>query len=334
MMKLSLMDSFFDTADDGDRRTPLADAIAAHWTEGEASVEHRRSSANFVFTVDGEYVLRFNHESERDPEYIEAELDCIDYLAAQGQMVAAPVPSRSGTRIERVENELGIFHAVLFPALPGRHRPIDDLDEADFARWGRALGDLHAASLDLDVERPSWAEHLMDMRGLIPLEESGAHGELECIARELEGLDGGPDEFGLVHFDLEMDNVLWADDGRVGIIDFDDCAYYPFAADIALALRDLCNDAIAYIDLDDERLQTFVGGYRQVKSLSDEALRKLPLFTRLGNLMDFSRQIWALGDGPEREEPQWTTELRRTLVADLARRRHDFAENPLRLFLS
>ncbi|MDP6700754.1 MAG: phosphotransferase [Candidatus Latescibacteria bacterium] len=334
MMKLSLMAAFFDTADDADRHTPLADAIAARWTDGEASVEHRRSSANFVFAVADEYILRFNHESERDPEYIEAELDCIEYLAAQGQSVAPSVRSRTGNRIERVENRLGVFHAVLFPALPGRQRSIDDLDEIDFARWGQALGELHAASLDLDVERPSWAEHLADMRGLIPLDESGAHGELDYIARELEDFGGGPDEFGLVHFDFEMDNVLWADDGRLGIIDFDDSAYYPFVADIALALRDLYDDAIAHIDLADERLQTFVAGYRQAKSLSDEALRQLPLFARLGNLMVFARQIWALGDGPEREEPQWTTQLRQALAADHARSRHEFAENPLRLFLS
>ena len=70
MMKLSLMAAFFDTADDADRHTPLADEIAARWTDGEASVEHRRSSANFVFAVADEYILRFNHESERDPEYI------------------------------------------------------------------------------------------------------------------------------------------------------------------------------------------------------------------------------------------------------------------------
>ena len=101
-----------------------------------------------------------------------------------------------------------------------------------------------------------------------------------------------------------------------------------------MALRDLYDDAIAHIDLADERLQTFVAGYRQAKSLSDEALRQFPPFARLGNLMVFARQIWALGYGPEREEPQWTTQLRQALAADHARSRHDFAENPLRLFLS
>jgi len=61
-----------------------------------------------------------------------------------------------------------------------------------------------------------------------------------------------------------MDNLLWRDD-EIGIVDFDDCAYYPFAADIALALRDLWEDKVALIDFEDERLQTFVAGYRRPK---------------------------------------------------------------------
>ena len=188
------------------------------------------------------------------------------------------------------------------------------------------------AADDDDDTPQEWS--LLELNGELIPPSTGATTTASTLARALEDFGGGPDEFGLVHFDFEMDNVLWADDGRLGIIDFDDAAYYPFVADIALALRDLYDDAIAHIDLADERLQTFVAGYRQAKSLSDEALRQLPLFARLGNLTVFARQIWALGDGPEREEPQWTAQLRQALAADHARSRHDFAENPLRLFLS
>ena len=49
MMKLSLMAAFFDTADDGDRYSPIADEIAARWLGPDADVTHFRSSENFVF---------------------------------------------------------------------------------------------------------------------------------------------------------------------------------------------------------------------------------------------------------------------------------------------
>ena len=286
MMKLSLMAAFFDTADDEDRYAPIADEIASRWVGPDGDVIHRRSSANFVFSVAAgeDYFLRFNHESERAIPHIEAELHGIDHLAERGVRVARPVVAESGARVERVETDLGFFHAVLFEALPGVHRDFDDLDETAFAHWGRALGKLHAASLDIEVDRPTWAEQLADLRHLIPIEEESALSELAFIEDRLDGLDGDPDEFGLIHFDFEMDNLLWQGD-EIGIVDFDDCAYYPFVADIALALRDLCDDKVAHVDLQDERLQTFIAGYRQAKPLDEKALWLLPLFIRLSNLV-------------------------------------------------
>lgn len=334
MMKLSLMAAFFDLADDEDRYSPVADEIAARWVESDAEVVHRRSSANFVFSVAAAkaYFLRFNRESERTVSFIEAELDCVEYLAEQGVRVARPVVAKAGACVERVETELGVFHAVLFEALPGEHRDLDDLDEVAFARWGRALGELHAASLDLEADRPTWAEQLAGIRRIIPVDEESALSELTYIENWLDHLDSDPDEFGLIHFDFEMDNLLWQGD-EIGIIDFDDCAYYPFAADIALALRDLCDDKVAQLDLADERLQTFVAGYREAKPLSEAALRQLPLFIRLSNLVSFARTFWSLGEGPLRQEPMWTAELRRDWLVGLAEGRRDFAENPVRLFL-
>jgi len=334
MMKLSLMAAFFDTADDEDRYSPIANEIAARWLGPEAGVTHFRSSANFIFSVVAEknYFLRFSHESERDLPDIEAALDAIEYLAERGIRVARPVAAKSGARVERVETALGAFHAVLFAGLPGEHRNLDDLHEADFKRWGKALGKLHVASLDLDVDRPSWTEQLADIRRLIPAEEEGALSELAYVEERLDGFDGAPDEFGLIHFDFEMDNLLWQDD-EIGIVDFDDCAYYPFAADIALALRGLWEDKVALIDFEDERLQTFVAGYREAKALSEEGLRDLPLFMRLSNLVSFARTFCSLAEGPLRQEPVWTAELRQKWPIGLEDDRRDFVESPVRLFV-
>ncbi len=230
-------------------------------------------------------------------------------MAERGIRVARPVAAKSGATVERVETALGAFHAVLFAGLPGEHRNLDDLHEADFKRWGKALGKLHVASLDLDVDRPSWTEQLADIRRLIPAEEEGALSELAYVEERLDGFDSAPDEFGLIHCDFEMDNLLWRDD-EIGIVDFDDCAYYPFAADIALALRDLWEDKVALIDFKDERLQTFVAGYREAKALSEEGLWDLPLFMRLSDLVSFAGTFCPIAEGPLRQEPVWTAELR------------------------
>ena len=100
MMKLSLMAAFFDTADDEDRHSPIANEIAARWLGPDTDVTHFRSSANFVFSVAAEksYSLRFSHENERDILHIESELGAIEYLAERGIRVARPVVSSASRR--------------------------------------------------------------------------------------------------------------------------------------------------------------------------------------------------------------------------------------------
>ena len=46
------------------------------------------------------------------------------------------------------------------------------------------------------------------------------------------------DRYGLIHFDFELDNLYWRDQ-TIGMLDFDDCAHYWYAADIAFWLK-LC----------------------------------------------------------------------------------------------
>ena len=83
MMKLSLMKRFFDTVNE-DRQSPIADEMAARWLDRNATVRCVRASANFVFhvqTTEQQYFLRFNHSSERQVEFVMAELDYIHHPA-------------------------------------------------------------------------------------------------------------------------------------------------------------------------------------------------------------------------------------------------------------
>jgi len=59
-----------------------------------------------------------------------------------------------------------------------------------------------------------------------------------AITTWAELLDRTRDNFGLIHFDFELDNLCW-EDALIQMLDFDDCAYHWYAADITYALRDL-----------------------------------------------------------------------------------------------
>ena len=333
MMRLGLMKAFFDTVDTN-WRSPLADQIGARWLGPEARIRLWRASANFVCMVDPpapRYYLRFNHESERGPGEIAAELTFIEHLARQGIRTARPQPSRAGRLVESVVTEQGVFHGVLFEALPGAELAFEKLDLAGFERWGRALGELHRAAqgcpMEILKDRPGWQERLALARREIPAAESLAWRELDTVERALRRLPQDADTYGMIHYDFEQDNLIW-DGSAPGVLDFDDCGPYWYAADVAYALRDLFADSSARIDLQDARLRAFVSGYRTARPLAEEALGDLPLFLRLHNLAAFARISRSIAGEPLAEEPTWLSGLRGKLAGILEGYREDFAQHP------
>ncbi len=333
-MRLSLMSRFFETADEGDVHSPVADLIASRWGENNAIVEHWRSSANFVFSVRTEtgsrYYLRFNHSSERDIDTLASEIDYLHYLLGEGIRVAVPVKSSSGRFIETVSTELGDFHAIMFEAFPGKYRKLEEMDGEGMRGWGQALGSLHQAAQGFgSTRRPTWKDHMALARRFLPVTDKAALSELGFIEAQLGAFGEEPGGFGLIHFDFELDNLLWQGD-IPGIIDFDDCAYYWYEADVAFALRDLYDDRASKVDLIDDRLGAFIAGYRTQRTLTQAALERLPLFVRLHNLIMCAKLYRSLGDGPERPEPGWTTELRGKLKAIIDRMKREFEHEPLR----
>ncbi len=334
MMKLDLMKTFFDTVLP-DRVGPVAWKILSPWQIAPRYLYITRASANFVLHVKddrGEYYLRFNHESERSAPMIAAELDFANLLLGRGIKVNVPVPSGSGQFIESVSTSLGTFHAVLFEAITGEMREFDTLDNEAFTLWGRALGKMHAATEGFQADgRPTWKSHIAFAREYILPTEEAAWAELTWIEGQLEPLATGPMDYGLIHYDFELDNILW-DGDEIGIIDLDDCAFYWFEADIAFALRDLFDDSIAKIDLGDHRLTAFIDGYRFERAISDEAISRLPLFLRLHNLISTARINRSLGKGHSLDAPDWVVNLDEKLSNERKRCRRDINKYPVAKF--
>lgn len=335
MIRLALMKEWFDQVDE-ERRSPIADRIAGRWVDADTLVRCGPASSNIVAGVTaGErmYYLRFNHESERTAGYYAAEMAFVERLAARGAPVARPVRSKAGALVETVPTEMGLFHAVLLEAVPGEDLELPDMDEPSLRAWGRAMAGLHIAAEGYEGRgRPDWREHLAFARTTIPAAEGAAHGELAVVEGALGALRPDASRVGLIHFDMEADNMRWQD-GAPGIFDFDDCARYPCAADVACALRDLYEDKIERIDLADGRLRTFVEGYRSARPLPEDDLRRLPLFVRAHNLYWFARLHRSIADGAISGEKQWTTDLRARLVGTLDEYREGFEKYPVAMYL-
>ncbi|MBN2335176.1 phosphotransferase [Candidatus Bathyarchaeota archaeon] len=330
-MSLRLMKRFFDTVDE-DRRSPIADDIAERWFLGEKDVSVFRASANFVTRVKaGEraYYLRFNHSSERTPETMEAELSYIRHLIRRGVHANKPVKSLTDRYVESVETGMGLFHAVVFEGLPGKHVESDTLDLRGFERWGRALGEMHSAGAGYEDEGiPTWEDHIKTIRRVVPATDEIVLGELGSLEEKLATLPVG-ENYGVTHYDFEQDNLLWTD-GSPGVLDFDDCAHYWYASDVANALRDLYDDRLAQYDLHDPRIRSFIEGYRTRKTITDEDIQSIPLFIRFHNLYMYARITRAMEGGVIPGEPEWVTKIRGKLGNKNQRYRDDFLNNPLK----
>ena len=328
MMKLSTMKAAFETLDE-QWHSPLADVLVARWGITPGAARIFRASANFLFKFqqsNHQYILRFNHECERTPAWVQGEIDFIRHLARAGILVPKPLSSLTRTWVESVATRNGIYHAVVFEALAGEQYNSTELTYEQWIAWGKALAELHTASQGYaGHDRPSWQDHLHMAAQTIPPQETTALRLMDTLRNQLTRLPVTSDNFGLIHYDFELDNLIWQRD-RPGIIDLDDSAWYWYAADLAFGLRDLFDDRPAGIDLSDERFLTFIQGYRQVRSISDEELSHLSLFLRLHNLVIFARLLRSLEGSAPPDEPQWLGELRGKLERLVASYRASFAD--------
>ena len=291
MMKLSTMLAVVKTVDQ-ERRSLIGELIAKPWNPEPDSVRFFRSSSNFVFklTRKGERCfLRFNHADERSREVIQAEVGVINWLAGKGGRVARPLLSTSDSYVETVSTELGDYHAVLFEGLEGLVFEVPEMTREQFHAWGQALGQLHAVLTDcppvLTEQRLDWLGHLRVAESWLSAADEVGRRELAEVKQWAATLEVPDEDFGLIHYDFEQDNLFWQATGLT-ILDFDDCARYPFVADIAYALRDLFAEGIK---LDHPSFLEFLRGYQEQHPLNQRLLAEFPAFMRMHRAIMYTR---------------------------------------------
>ena len=322
MMKLSTMlkvDSTVDTQ--GQSR--IAERILEHWEHEQGSAQFFRASTNFVyvFRKGGErYFLRFADSGERTGAAIEAEMALLCWIASKGMVVTTPIVSKNGRWMETVETDLGIFHAVVFAELQGREVDIEELSTAQFEVWGATLGKLHATMpLSQDPRlsaRGTWRDQLTMAHMYVPKEEPRIQAEFDYITSFVSALPVTETNYGLIHGDFELDNLFWQDD-TLAMLDFDDCSYSWYVADIAFALRDLFEGGV---DLSKPAFHAFIRGYREHNSLDEELLSHLPTFMRLVNLITYAKLVRAMDLANEQDYPEWCI----SLLLKLANKRQNY----------
>lgn len=325
MLKLKYL---FDNKD-------LAHMILSNWendNEDSNSLKYYRISSNAVYwckNQDNTFFLRFVSAEEKSKESILAELDFLRYLRASGYPAVDTILSKAGNELEVVDTPWGTYYAVAFKEAPGKQISEILITDSLIFGWGKALGKLHKLSSEyktINNTRVDWKKTMDWMEDILSdfPDETATKNELSILKNYLLKLPITKDNFGLIHYDFEADNVFFDDTAKTyNPIDFDDAVYHWYAMDIEQALDSLTEDMPG--EQIEPAINQFINGYRSEHSISDDMLKLLPVFRRYADLYGYVRVLRSVKE-KWNNEPEWMVGLRARLENLLNRRKCGFTK--------
>lgn len=321
MMKLSIMRDFLES----DESDVLVRSLLANWGFEQDSIQFLRASSNFVFVFErsGEkYILRVTPHGDRNK--LMEEVALLSFLSMNEVRVNIPVVSKNGNMVEEAQSNLGVFQAVVFRYLSGTQFEIEELSKSQLYLWGAALGNLHNCSKQFVKEnstRNDYVQQLAELESFLPQSESLARRELETLKTWLKTLEINKDNYGIIHFDFELDNLIW-DGDNVQMVDFESRMEHWYSADIAFALRDVFN---GNVDFSNKSFQLFLEGYRSKMHITDKEINAIPMFLRLHDLITFADLLRTVDvENDDLGHPQWVNALRKKLESKIDDYRDEF----------
>lgn len=298
---------------------PRAAVMASQWECDAESLQIWRYSANFLYTVtinDDRHYLRVAPASERTTDRLAQEVALLDWLRTQGWNVPVAIPTRDGKRVATSIISDETYHAVMWSAVPGALRELDDLSVTDLKTWGAALERLHTALQQApQTARPvraAWHAERDLILAALPIWPPDVQAAARQCLDWINTLPTTGDEYGLIHGDFELDNLPWGDGGP-DVIDFDEAGQSWLTADIAFAVRDLVEEGE---DVTSPRLAAFLAGYATARPLAAELPATLPRFSQWARLATLARITYARPDD-DSQLPDWARDLNQRL-GDLA----------------
>ncbi|MCX4706158.1 phosphotransferase enzyme family protein [Streptomyces sp. NBC_01373] len=298
--------------------SPVADQVAARWGYPAGTARWWRSSASHVFVLPDNgrrRYLRFVPGSYRGPKHLTTVAELMARLSDSGSAVVRPVAAECGALTMTVATGLGAMHSMVVEPAPGEEIDVSELTASQAWQWGQALARLHRDAAGLDAGLPESFGELPEI-GELFADDTALVEATERLTAMMSDLPRCQDRWGVVHGDFELDNMAW-EDGRPTAYDFDEAALSWYAADIAYAVRDLTDHTGRPATGHRARFDAFLDGYRSVRPIDDEEVRRLPLFAGLHAAASLVRITRALGE-PAQHEPEWLSELRDDLT-DMAR---------------
>ena len=249
------------------------------------------------------YALRVHRPGYHSDEALMSEIQWMENLRAHNFPVAEVIPTASGSYFTTIRAPSGIRYqcdlqrwvdgSPLGYAESGRILTPEDAGNT-YRILGKLAGELHV--LSNGPARPArFARHAWDAEGCIGDKALwGRFGDLESLSiderstlenaagiarHSLESFGMASDRYGLIHSDLVPDNVIQSG-SELTVIDFDDSGYGWYMWELATAVFWLRDSPIYEV-----ALKSFVDGYREARSLTEDELAMLPTFMLVRGLV-------------------------------------------------
>jgi len=256
--------------------------------------------------------LRFAPVQEKNKNHILAELEFINYLGSCQFPALKSVLANSAEELVTAETPWGEYYATVFDRVPGVKIEDTDLNNQIIYEYGKTLGKLHKlSSMFVPIrKRGSYEDVLHWIQNTLAKCQNQELGIKEGILLEeyFSKLPKTNENFGLVHYDFELDNVFYDEKTKTcNVIDFDDAMYHWYGMDIEQALDSIKEEleATQY----ESGCESFLSGYRSEYSVTQEEIALLPVFRRFANLYAYTRILRA-SEEKWHNEPDWLTGLR------------------------
>ncbi|MEH7443939.1 phosphotransferase [Bacillus sp. JJ1122] len=232
-------------------------------------------------------ILRISDTNRRSCKEIQSELNWLSFLIQNGISVCRPIKSKNGNLL--IEGEGSI--AVSFEKAPGNPANVSSQGEWNgsfFKEWGRYIGRIHSLSKQTEVQRlfrPRWREDHQDVLKLgMQIQDRIIKEKYLKLLGKLKSFTISNDNFGLIHNDFHQGN-FFVHNGEITAFDFDDCAYYWFANDIAVAFYHAYWQGISFRpdikEFGNYFIDHFFQGYSETNKLTAEIINQIPVFLKI-----------------------------------------------------
>ena len=244
----------------------------------------------------GNYFARITNYKSYE-EQLE-EVNYTNFLYKEGLGVSPTISSLDGKVIEKITLNNKEILTILYKSAPGIHLPRNQWNANIFKELGRQIGRLHRFSQKFEEISP--IKYINDWHDneeyaflkYIPEEET----TIRDIAREvlltIQQIPKNYSNYGLLHGDLWLENILVDHDSKLTMVDFQDCEKNFYIFDLAVPVYSAME--YSYVgggnigEYGKSITKVIIEGYQEEHELPSEMLNKLPLFIKLKEIFEYS----------------------------------------------